>query len=168
MALLRDIEARSEPYVMSGETMKWITFNFKVQIIRLTVAVILLLLVKFTPVQTKASQLDKDWVIEFLQLMILFFIFVNVSFIIPMFADTPIVFFIILRVFAGALIALYYHWLKGFTLYEDLTPKEAAKGRDSTMIYGLRIVCLLGLTAFVIYLTISLVCLIRLGGLDGR
>ena len=51
---------------MSGETMKWVAFNMKVQIIRLVAAVLLFLVVRSIPVHTKASELDKAWVEEFL------------------------------------------------------------------------------------------------------
>ena len=62
----------------------------------------------------------------------------------------------------------YYHILKGFTLYEDLTKEEKDNAiKNETWLHTLRIISLWVLVLFAAYLTTSIVCLIRLGGIDG-
>ena len=170
LQVLHAIEEKSEPYVMSGETMKWVAFNAKVQIARLVILVALLILCKNSEVKTKMSELDKAWVVELLQLLIAFFVFINVVFIAPILTDAPIIVFVVVRAFAGTLLALYYHIVKGLTLYDELTKKELAEPRnwDGSLLHDFRVFSLWALIAFAIYLTVSLVCLVALGGLDGR
>ena len=66
LQVLHAVEERTEPYVMSGETMKWVAFNAKVQTVRLVVLVVLLLTCMNLEVKTKMSELDKAWMVEFL------------------------------------------------------------------------------------------------------
>ena len=82
--------------------------------------------------------------------------------------DAPILIFIIVRVFGGVLLTLYYHIVKGFTLYDDLPEKyiEEAKHHGSWLTITRRLSLFL-LIFFAIYLTVSLICLIKIGGLDG-
>ena len=101
-------------------------------------------------------------------ILIGFCVFINLIFIIPIAADAPHVIFLVIRVFFGVLVALYHHIAKGFTLYDELTQAQREEGKDSDILYPMRIISLFALCAFTVYLTISLICLCIVGGLDGN
>ena len=70
--------------------------------------------------------------------------------------------------FMGMLVMGYYHIMKGFTLYEALSEEEKKNAaKHESWLHTLRILSLWVLVLFSAYLTMSLVCLIKLGGIDG-
>ena len=106
--ILVNLEAESQPYVMSKETMRTLGFDIRIQVIRLVGMLILLGVVKCLDPKSPASHLDQTWMADFCLIMIGFFVFINLVFIIPMAAGAPHVIFLVVRVFFGILIALYH------------------------------------------------------------
>ena len=155
---------------MSVETMAWMAFDFKVKVVQMVVAFGLLIAVKIHKAETTVDKLDKQWMLQTLLGLIIFLIAINAFQYLPrMLPRQPIMGGIIIRVFAGAIVTGYYHIVKGFTLYEDLTKKEQEDyHKHSSWIHTLRIISLYVLVIFAVYLTISLICLIKLGGIDGQ
>ena len=162
------LEEKTHDYVMSRETMEHLGFNIWVQVFRLLAIAILYICVSMIKVSTPASHIDQEWLKDLFLILGGLFIFINCIFIIPLAMDAPHVLFLVVRVLFGSLIAIYHHIAKGFTLYEDLTPKQREEGKDSEILYPMRVTCLFLLCAFAVYLTISLVCMCIVGGIDGN
>ena len=118
--------------------------------------------------KTVASRLDQEWLCEFFLLMICFFLFINCVFILAVAADAPQIIYIVLRVFGGTCVALISHVNKGCYLYDELTLEELSDGRDSELLYFMRIFFLVVCFGFTIYLLTSCICLCTLGGFDGN
>mmetsp|Transcript_33902 Transcript_33902/g.44718 ORF Transcript_33902/g.44718 Transcript_33902/m.44718 type:complete len:164 (-) Transcript_33902:102-593(-) len=152
---------------MSTDTMWRLGFDITVQIIRIIVAALLLFFVEQVDPVTPASRLDQEWLKEFFKLMILFFIFINFMLVLGAAADSPQVIYIILRFFGGTCATLSYHIRKGFTLYDDLTPIELSDGRDSEILYFMRIFFLYICCGFTLYLLFSCCCMCCITGIDG-
>ena len=115
-------------------------------------------------VKSEASKLDKEWITEMLWLLIALFLFFNIVYVLPHIIESPIIVFIALRVVFGIVAAQWAHIYKGIYLYEDLKKKE--EGHDSYVLHTGRIVLVWLFILFNIYLTVSLIMLWRLAGLD--
>jgi len=64
------------------------------------------------------------------------------------------------RLFFGFIISFVSHILKGFYLYNNLTPEEHDEGRDSNFMYVTRITIMVINCMVVIYLTIAFCCML--------
>ena len=72
-----------------------------------------------------------------------------------------------MRFFGGTCAALISHIVKGFSLYDDLTPLELDDGRDSESLYFMRVIFLWVCVIFTSYLLFSCCCMCYLTGIDG-
>ena len=148
-------------------TMYHVAFGMKGQVARLAVTAVLLVVVELTPARTPASSLDKSWLEELLVLLLAFFTFLCCLGMLPVRQGASLLFFVLLRVIFGVVIALFAHTFKGFTLYSDLSKAKLKKGYDPQYLYYMRVFFQYALIMFTIYLVFSLVCLCMIGGADG-
>ena len=72
--ILVNIEAESQPYVMSARTMQMLGFDIRIQVFRLIAMLLLLAFVKTLDPKSPASHLDQTWMADFCLIMIGFFV----------------------------------------------------------------------------------------------
>lgn len=75
---------------------------------------------------------------------------------------------LIIRVFGGACVSLVEQIWRGFSLYQELDPKDFDEGRDSELLYVMRIAVLALLIVFLVYLFISFIVLLCAFGPNGQ
>lgn len=87
-----------------------LVFGFYVQVVRLLIAGACLLLTQQFEVETPASKLDKEWLLDFFKALLAFFILINLLFLIPMTVTSGSasgrLLVVIIRVLGGSCVSL--------------------------------------------------------------
>lgn len=108
--------------MMEPETMLHVAFGIWVQVIRLAVVMVLWYAMTLVKPTTHMSTLDQQWLEEFFQLFTGFLLCINLIFILPFLIEAPKVLYVVTRLIFGVIGACIAHVVKGFDLYDDLTP----------------------------------------------
>jgi len=126
--MLAAVGAKTKAFVMTPGTMFEVVYNIWVQIIRLIIVLIASYLIAQIKPETHMSRLDQQWLNEFFQLFIAFLLVINLIVVLPFTIEAPKLTAVFIRIIFGCIGAFVTHVIKGFSLYDDLTPEELEEG----------------------------------------